>query len=259
MHELEKPLFPKLNNMITQELNGWRSHFKFRERLVAKSGELLLVLRETLEEGVEDDFTRVHRLQDQIRRKHTLSGAQSNLSHICTRNLPGLLDNFHFFGREFLHGRRNDFGVAWQGSMQNVSHHEWKYYQREFRTARLWCPAKSETHVPNENPKCKCCFFCSWDSSLTLWRREVLRRSENNFKTRDVCFTLTPFAYVQQMMLQNKPRTCSSAVVRSGWRKTNLLQYVAVGWATETWSCTGFSSTPIKLCALKNLLLLVQP
>lgn len=67
MHELEKPLFPKLNNMITQELNVRRSHFKFRERLVAESDELLLVLGEALEEGVEDGFARVHGLQESTR------------------------------------------------------------------------------------------------------------------------------------------------------------------------------------------------
>lgn len=68
MHELEKPLFPKLNNMITQELNGRRSHFKLGERLVAESDELLLVFGEALEEGVEDGFARVHRLQESTRK-----------------------------------------------------------------------------------------------------------------------------------------------------------------------------------------------
>lgn len=72
MHELEKPLFPKLNNMITQELNGRRSHFKFREWLVAESDKLLLVLGEALEEGVKYGFARVHCLQESTR-KHSLA------------------------------------------------------------------------------------------------------------------------------------------------------------------------------------------
>lgn len=107
--------------MITQELNGWRSHFQLGERLIAKSDELLLVLGEALEEGVEDCLARVHRLQESTR-KNTVWRSIRLVSHISTWNLPRFLNYLHFLRRELLDGWRDDFGVARNRSMKNVAH-----------------------------------------------------------------------------------------------------------------------------------------